>query len=171
MDVDLQLPCGQRDDRPAERVRPTSSNVLSDSIGTLSVPGRPTQPGRVGHLYLHLYQEYSKTVLGCKENCRYEMSVQKIVFRGHRQSKRIFETPIEYRIFSGKLTLFCYYYLPYFTHKLRINADLSSLAKWAGSDVTARPHTISFSNGCAIIPQPEPLENVSRVIINYLNMK
>ena len=38
-------------------------------------------------------------------------------------------------------------------------------------DVTARPHVISFSNGCTLIPQPEALENVSRVIIHYLNMK
>ena len=32
------------------------------------------------------------------------------------------------------------------------------------------PHVISFSNGCALIPQPEALENVSRVIIHYLKM-
>ena len=30
---------------------------------------------------------------------------------------------------------------------------------------------ISFSNGCALIPQPEALENVSRVIIHYSYMK
>ena len=53
---------------------------------------------------------YSKTVLGCKENRRYEMGVQKIVFRGRRPRKRI--------------TLLCYYYIPYFTHKWQINADL-----------------------------------------------
>ena len=35
-------------------------------------------------------QSYSKTVLGCKEHRRYEMGVQKIVFRGHRPRKRIF---------------------------------------------------------------------------------
>ena len=29
---------------------------------------------------------------------------------------------------------------------------------------------LSFSNGCALIPQPEALENVYRVIIHYLNM-
>ena len=34
--------------------------------------------------------KYSKTVLGCKENRRYEMGVQKIVFRGRRPRKRIF---------------------------------------------------------------------------------
>ena len=82
-----------------------------------------------------------------------------------------FETPIEYRRFSGNLTLFCFYYIPYFPHKSRINANLSSWAKWAGSDVTACPHMISFSNGCALIPQPEGLGNVSRVIIHYFNMK
>ena len=85
--------------------------------------------------------------------------------------KGFFETPIEYRQFSSNLTLFCYYYIPYFTHKSRINTNLSSQAKWAGSDVTACPHMISFSNGCALIPQPEALENVSRVIIHYSNMK
>ena len=37
-------------------------------------------------------------------------------------------------------------------------------------DVTARPHMISFSNGCALITQPEALENVSKGIIHYLNM-
>ena len=89
----------------------------------------------------------------------------KIVFRG------FFETPIKYRRFSSNLTLFCYYYISYFTHKSRINADLSSWAKWARSDVTALPHMIRFSNGCALIPQPEALENVSRVIIHYSNMK
>ena len=35
-------------------------------------------------------KSYSKTVLGCKENRRYEMGVQKIVFRGRRPRKRIF---------------------------------------------------------------------------------
>ena len=30
---------------------------------------------------------------------------------------------------------------------------------------------ISFSNGCALIPQPEALGNVSWIIILYLNMK
>ena len=35
-------------------------------------------------------KEYSKTVLGCKNNRRYEMGVQKIVFRGLRLRKRIF---------------------------------------------------------------------------------
>ena len=72
---------------------------------------------------------YSKTVLGCKENRRYEMGVQKMGF---------FETPIEYRQFSGNLTLFCYYHTPYFTHKSRFNADLSSRAKWAVSDGSHR---------------------------------
>ena len=43
--------------------------------------------------------DYSKTVLGCKENRRYEMGAQKI--RGHR----FFETPIEYQRFSGNLTV------------------------------------------------------------------
>ena len=33
---------------------------------------------------------YSKTVLGCKENRRYEMGVQKIVLRGRRLRKQIF---------------------------------------------------------------------------------
>ena len=28
---------------------------------------------------------------------------------------------------------------------------------------------ISFSNGCALVPQPEALENVGRVIIHYSN--
>ena len=78
---------------------------------------------------------------------------------------------MEYRRFSGNLTLFCCYYIPYFTHKLQINANWSSWAKWAGSDVTACLHMISFSNGCALIPQPEALENVFRAIIHYLNMK
>ena len=32
---------------------------------------------------------YSKTLLGCKENWRYEMGVQKIVFRGRRHLSRI----------------------------------------------------------------------------------
>ena len=105
---------------------------------------------------MKIYQ-YSKTVLRCKENCRYEMSVKKIVFRGRNQR------------FSGNLTLFCYYYIPHFTYKSRINGDLLSEAKWAGSDVTARLHVISFSNTCELIPQPEVLENVSRVIIHYLN--
>ena len=85
-------------------------------------------------------------MLCCKENCRYEMGVQKIVFRGHN------------------------YYIPYFTHKSQINGDLLSWAKWAGSDVTARPHMISFSNGCALIPQPKALGNVSRVIVHYFDM-
>ena len=31
--------------------------------------------------------------------------------------------------------------------------------------------TMSFSNGCALIPQPEALKIVSRVIIHYSNMK
>ena len=32
-------------------------------------------------------QKYSKTVLGCKENRRYEMGVPKIVFRGRKLYK------------------------------------------------------------------------------------
>ena len=39
------------------------------------------------HVHRHVY---SKTVLGCKENRRYEIGVQKIVFRGRRLRKRIF---------------------------------------------------------------------------------
>ena len=42
---------------------------------------------------------------------------------------------------------------------------------WAGSDITARPYVISYFNGCALIPQPEALENVSMVILHDLNMK
>ena len=47
------------------------------------------------------------TVLGCKENI----------------DTRIF---LDTQRFSSNLTLFCYYYIPYFIHKSRINADLSS---------------------------------------------
>ena len=39
---------------------------------------------------LQYVEYYSKTVLGCKENRRYEMGVQKIVFRGCRPRKGIF---------------------------------------------------------------------------------
>ena len=41
------------------------------------------------------------------------ISFSEVVDRG----KGFFETPIEYQRFSGNLTLFCYYYIPYFTHK------------------------------------------------------
>ena len=42
------------------------------------------------HLSSSQTGHYRKTVLSCKENCRYEMGVQKIVFRGRRLRKRIF---------------------------------------------------------------------------------
>ena len=58
------------------------------------------QPTREGEELLCLFpypavvgtpgEYYSKTVLGCKENRRYEMGVQKIVFRGRRPRKGIF---------------------------------------------------------------------------------
>ena len=35
--------------------------------------------------------------------------------------RSFFETPIEYQPFSGNLTLFCYYYIPYFSYKSLIN--------------------------------------------------
>ena len=40
---------------------------------------------------------YSKTVLGCKENRRYEMVVQKIVFRGRTRwlSKKLFSEVVD----------------------------------------------------------------------------
>ena len=40
----------------------------------------------------------------------------------------------------------------------------------ARSDVTANPSVLSFSNGCALILEPEALENVCMMIIHYLNM-
>ena len=73
-----------------------------------------------------MVEYYSITVLGCKENRQYEMGVKisfsEVVDRG----KGFSETPIEYQRFSGNLTLFCYYYIPYFTHKSLINGNLSS---------------------------------------------
>ena len=50
-----------------------------------------------------------------------------------------FLTGVHFSWYTGNLTLFCYYYIPYFTHKSQINAYLSSRAKWARSDVTAPP--------------------------------
>ena len=51
-----------------------------------------------------------------------------------------------------------------YTHK-------TEQTKVAGSDVTARPNVLNFSDGCALILQPELLEYVCRMIIHYLNMK
>ena len=56
-----------------------------------------------------------------------------------------------------------------------INRELMPIyqSEQSGPDQILLPvsHMISFSNGCALIPQPEALENVSRVIIHYSNMK
>ena len=61
-------------------------------------------------------REYSKTV---------KMGVKILFSEVVGSGKLFFETPIDRR-FSGNLTLICYYYIPYFTHKLRINGNLSS---------------------------------------------
>ena len=47
-----------------------------------------------------------------------------IVIRG------FFKTPIEYPRFSGNLTLFCCYHIPYFTHKSQIIAIFRAEQSW-----------------------------------------
>ena len=108
-------------------------------------------------------EKYRKSVLGCKENRRYETGIQKLFSEVIDRGKGFLRHPSSIDDFPA--TSHCFIIIIY------LFSPINHEAKWAGSDATARPHVISFSNGCALNPQTEALENVSRVIIYYLNME
>ena len=85
---------------------------MADAEGSKASDHHPNQP--IGPMHMN---QYSEIVLGCKENRQYEMDVKKLFSEIVDRGKGFFETSIEYRRFFGNLTLFYYYYIPYFIHK------------------------------------------------------